>query len=132
MTKHEPIFNDVTFWLNKKCILPYTDEELDSLGCLGFDMKKYPEFGKKYMEKLLEKCSDHNSERVAFADLNIQIYKAVLEQPNLTQIPDWIVMPQPNIENPLKARIVKLYGNLRNNSKFVGIKSIKDTSQDKF
>ena len=54
MAQQKPIFNDVIFWLNKKCILPYTAEELDSLGCLGFDMKKYPEFGKKYMEKLID------------------------------------------------------------------------------
>ncbi|MBR1605160.1 MAG: hypothetical protein IJ660_03535 [Alphaproteobacteria bacterium] len=113
MAKQEPIFNDVMFWLNKVCILPYTDEELDGLGCLGFDIKKYPEFGKKYMEKLLEKCSsDANHQRMAFSNLNLQLYRRVLEQSDLQQIPDWIVMPQQTIQNPLKARIVKMYSNL--------------------
>ena len=52
MVTEKPIFADVTTWLNKICFLPYNDEELDSLGRLGFDIKQSDVFAQKYLEKL--------------------------------------------------------------------------------
>lgn len=121
MTKEAPIFTDVTFWLSKICILPYTPDELDAIGCLGFDMKHNKEFGDKYMQKLLaQRHLITENKRVAFADLNLQLYREVLQQKDLQQIPDWISDKafEKNSEqpNPIRARIVRLYQNLQKNT----------------
>lgn len=105
----KPLFKDVSLWLNKMCILPYTEDELDCLGCLGFDMKHYKDFGEKYMEKLLERYDPDNA-KVPFSELNIQLYREVLELPDLEKIPTWIRMPDPNTQqNPIKARIAQMH-----------------------
>ena len=111
MAKEQPLFKEATFWLNKICILPYTDDELDAIGCLGFDMAKNKDFADKYMSALMEKrelITQHK--RVAFSDLNLQLYREVLEQPDLKQIPDWITMPDAKTlaTNSIKARILKM------------------------
>ena len=97
MAKESPIFTDVTFWLNKICILPYTPEELDAIGCLGFDMKQNKDFADKYMQKLLERRHLMiENKRIAFADLNLILYREVLQQKTLTLIPEWITRSKPN------------------------------------
>lgn len=112
MVKEVPLFKNIIALINQISILPYTDEELDSLGCLGFDLKKNKDFAEKYMEKLYERRSliDENK-RIAFSDLNVQLYQEVLEISELQQIPNWIIMPQKKQENPIRARIVALYEN---------------------
>ena len=113
MAKEQPLFQEATFWLNKICILPYTDEELDAIGCLA----KNKEFADKYMSGLMEKrelITQHK--RVAFSDLNLQLYRKVLEQPDLKQIPDWITMPSERTPtNSIKARIIRMSQNIKNN-----------------
>ena len=117
MAKEQPLFKEATFWLNKMCILPYSDDELDAIGCLGFDMAKNKDFADKYMSALMEKRELINQhKRVAFSDLNLQLYRKVLEQPNLKQIPDWITMPDAKTlaTNSIKARILKMSLNIKN------------------
>ena len=118
MAKEQPLFKDATFWLNKICVLPYTDEELDAIGCLGFDMAKNKEFADKYMYYLMEKRDLINQhKRVPFSDLNLQLYRKVLEQPNMEQIPDWITMPDAKVSanNGIRARIIKMSQNIQKN-----------------
>lgn len=118
MTKEQPLFQEATFWLNKMCILPYTDEELDAIGCLGFDMAKNKDFADKYMSGLMDKRDLINQhKRVAFSDLNLQLYRKVLEQPDLQHIPDWITMPDAKTiaTNNIKARIIKMSQNIQKN-----------------
>ncbi len=118
MAKEQPLFKDATFWLNKICVLPYTDEELDAIGCLGFDMAKNKEFADKYMSYLMEKRDLINQhKRVPFSDLNLQLYRKVLEQPNMEQIPDWITMPDAKVSanNGIRARIIKMSQNIQKN-----------------
>lgn len=112
----EPLFKEATFWLSKICVLPYTDEELDAIGCLGFDMAKNKDFADKYMAGLMEKRELINQhKRVPFSDLNLLLYRKVLEQPNLERIPDWIMMPDAKVlaKNNLRARIVKMSHNIK-------------------
>lgn len=118
MAKEMPLFKDATFWLGKICILPYTAEELDSIGCLGFDMRHNKDFAEKYMQKLLEHrylIDEHK--HIAFADLNLKLYREVLQQPDLTQIPDWITSVDKKDKganlNSIKAHIVKMYQNMQ-------------------
>ena len=118
MAKEQPLFKDATFWLNKICVLPYTDEELDAIGCLCFDMAKNKEFADKYMSYLMEKRDLINQhKRVPFSDLNLQLYRKVLEQPNMEQIPDWITMPDAKVSanNGIRARIIKMSQNIQKN-----------------
>ncbi|MBR1601027.1 MAG: hypothetical protein IJ677_05550 [Alphaproteobacteria bacterium] len=118
MAKELPLFKEATFWLNKMCILPYTDEELDAIGCLGFDMAKYKDFADKYLAGLMEKRELINQhKRIPFSELNLQLYRKVLEQPDLNQIPDWITMPDAKVlaTNNLRARIVKMSQNIQKN-----------------
>ena len=118
MAKEQPLFKDATFWLNKICVLPYTDEELDAIGCLGFDMAKNKEFADKYMSYLMEKRDLINQhKRVPFSDLNLQLYRKVLEQPDMQQIPDWITMPDAKVSanNGIRARIIKMSQNIQKN-----------------
>ena len=116
MTKVTPIFKDVVFWLNKICILPYTDEELDAIGCLGFDMKHNQDFAYKYKQKLMQKSHlITENKHIAFAELNLQIYREVLQQPDMKQIPDWITTPSKGKteNNTVKARIIRMYQNIQ-------------------
>ncbi|MBQ8481291.1 MAG: hypothetical protein IJ532_02015 [Alphaproteobacteria bacterium] len=116
MAKEQPLFKEATFVLNKICVLPYTDEELDAIGCLGFDMAKNKDFADRYMSGLMEKCELINQhKRVPFSDLNLQLYRKVLEQPDLEQIPDWITMPDAKAAaaNNLRARIIKMSQNIQ-------------------
>lgn len=118
MAKEQPLFKDATFWLNKICVLPYTDEELNAIGCLGFDMAKNKEFADKYMSYLMEKRDLINQhKRVPFSDLNLQLYRKVLEQPDMQQIPDWITMPDAKVSanNGIRARIIKMSRNIQKN-----------------
>ena len=118
MAKEQPLFKEATFWLNKICILPYTDEELNAIGCLGFDMAKNKEFADKYMSYLMEKRDLINQhKRVPFSDLNLQLYRKVLEQPDMQQIPDWITMPDAKVSanNGIRARIIKMSQNIQKN-----------------
>lgn len=118
MAKEIPLFKEATFWLSKICVLPYTDEELDAIGCLGFDMAKNKDFADKYMEGIMEKRDLINQhKRVPFSDLNLQLYRKVLERPDLEQIPDWITMPDNRVlaKNNLRARIVKMSQNIQKN-----------------
>lgn len=110
----KPLFRDVSFWLNKMCVLPYTDDELDCLGCLGFDMKHNEDFAEKYMDKLMERYNPDN-DRIPFSELNVQLYREVLELPDLKNIPTWIRMPDTDKiqQNPIKARIAKLQVRLK-------------------
>lgn len=125
MAKELKLFKETTFWLNKICVLPYTDEELDAIGCLGFDMVKNKDFADKYMAVLMEKRDLVNKhKRVPFYDLNLQLYRKVLEHPNLERVPDWITMPDSNVlaKNNLRARIVKMSQNIqRNNDVLPGV-----------
>ena len=128
MIKEQPIFKQATFWLNKICILPYTEEELNAIGCLGFDMARNKDFADKYMSCLLEKRELINQhKRVPFSELNLQLYRNVLNKPDLEQVPDWIKMPdEKDLSNhKLKARIVKMSQNIKNNN---NILSASDTS----
>ncbi len=118
MAKEQPLFKEATFWLNKICVLPYTDEELNAIGCLGFDMAKNKEFADKYMSYLMEKRDLINQhKRVPFSDLNLQLYRKVLEQPDMQQIPDWITMPDAKVSanNGIRARIIKMSQNIQKN-----------------
>lgn len=118
MAKEQPLFKEATFWLNKICVLPYTDEELNAIGCLGFDMAKNKEFAEKYMSGLMEKRELINQhKRVPFSDLNLQLYRKVLEQPDMQQIPDWITMPDDKVvaNNGIRARIIKMSQNIQKN-----------------
>ena len=98
MAKERPLFENATFWLSKICVLPYTDEELDAIGCLGFDMNKNKDFAEKYMSALLERRElVEQHKRIPFSELNLQLYQKVLKQPDLQQIPDWIAEPKPEV-----------------------------------
>ena len=124
MAKEQPLFTKATFWLNKMCVLPYTDEELDAIGCLGFDMAKNKDFADKYLSGLLEKRELINQhKRVPFSDLNLQLYRKVLEQPDLQQIPDWINMPDPKTtaKNNIKARIIKMSQTIQKNNNITAV-----------
>lgn len=109
------MFNDVTQWLKEICVLPYTADELDSFGRLGFDCKQNKMFAEKYLEKLLEKRDIVAQEgRQVFADLNVELYGAAMRE--IENSPAWIVeaaKPE-NADklaemNPIKAKIVALY-----------------------
>lgn len=123
----KPIFTDVTTWLNKICFLPYNDEELDSFGRLGFDIKQSDVFAQKYLEKLLEKKDKLSKENLPrFADLNISIYGEVMRE--IENSPAWIAeaaKPE-NADkmdklNPIKAKIVALYKKKLNNDQLKGV-----------
>ena len=76
MSKEIPLFSDVTLWLKEMCILPYTTDELDGFGRLGFDCKQNKMFADKYLEKLLQKRDVVKQlGRQPFADLNVKIYE---------------------------------------------------------
>lgn len=114
MAKERPLFDNATFWLSKICVLPYTDEELDAIGCLGFDMNKNKDFAEKYMSALLERRElVEQHKRIPFSELNLQLYRKVLGQPDLQQIPDWIADPKPETiaNNSIKARIINMMRN---------------------
>ena len=123
----KPIFTDVTTWLNKICFLPYNDEELDSFGRLGFDIKQSDVFAQKYLEKLLEKKDKLSKENLPrFADLNVSIYGEVMRE--IENSPAWIAeaaKPE-NADkmdklNPIKAKIVALYKKKLNNDQLKGV-----------
>ena len=105
------IFNDVTFWLRQLCRLPYTLSELESLGCLGFDIAHNPGFAETYMQKLLGKrYLISENKKVDFATLNIQLYEEVISSADPDKIPSWIKTKR-NIteDNPIKSKIATLY-----------------------
>ena len=80
---------------------------------------KVKDFADKYLSGLLEKRELINQhKRVPFSDLNLQLYRKVLEQPDLQQIPDWISMPDPKTiaKNNIKARIIKMSQNIQKNN----------------
>ena len=132
MNKEEPSFKEATFWLNKICILPYSDEELDAIGCLGFDMAKNKDFADKYMAGLMEKRELINQhKRVPFSDLNLQLYRKVLECPDLKQIPDWITMPDKATiaRNSITARILKMSQNIQNKQETAKISPSENISR---
>ena len=129
MAKEHPLFQEATFWLNKICILPYTEEELNAIGCLGFDMARNKDFADKYMSCLLEKRELINQhKRVPFSELNLQLYRNVLNKPDLEQIPDWIKMPDDKdlSNHKLKARIVKMAQNIKNNKSVLPTSATSD------
>ena len=122
MAKQFPIFTDVATWLNKICFLPYNDEELDSLGRLGFDIKQSDVFAQKYLEKLLQKKDVLPKDKLPrFSELNVAIYSEVMRE--IENSPAWIVeaaKPE-NADklatlNPIKAKIVALYQKKQNNN----------------
>lgn len=116
MADSKLLFTDATIALNKICILPYTDDELEAIGRLGFDMSKNPDFADKYKCALLEKCAQiYKKERIAFSELNLQLYRIALQQPDLEQIPEQIIMPEDKktISN-IKDRILKLTKDIKN------------------
>lgn len=126
----KPLFKEATFWLNKICVLPYSDEELDAIGCLGFDMAKNKDFANKYMAELLERRMLINqNKRIPFSALNLQLYRRVLEQQDLKQIPDWIVMPDKAAmtDNSIKVRILKMSENIKNNKEKTSMVQITNT-----
>ncbi len=127
MVAEKPIFTDVTTWLNKICFLPYNDEELDSFGRLGFDIKQSDVFAQKYLEKLLEKKDKLPKDKLPrFADLNVSIYGEVMRE--IENSPAWIAeaaKPE-NADkiaelNPIKAKIVALYKKKLNNDQLKGV-----------
>ena len=127
MVEEKPIFKDVTTWLNKICFLPYNDEELDSFGRLGFDIKQSDVFAQKYLEKLLEKKDTLPKDKLPrFADLNVSIYGEVMRE--IENSPTWIAeaaKPE-NADkiaelNPIKAKIVALYKKKLNNDQLKGV-----------
>ena len=127
MVEEKPIFKDVTTWLNKICFLPYNDEELDSFGRLGFDIKQSDVFAQKYLEKLLEKKDTLPKDKLPrFADLNVSIYGEVMRE--IENSPAWITeaaKPE-NADkiaelNPIKAKIVALYKKKLNNDQLKGV-----------
>lgn len=129
MAKEQSLFKTATFWLNKICVLPYSDEELEAIGCLGFDMAKHKDFADRYMLELQNKCKiTEPHKRLPFSELNLQLYRKVLAQPDLQQIPDWIRMPDPKqlAKNDIKARIVKMSQNILKN----GTTSSENMPQD--
>ena len=122
MVMKMPIFADVTTWLNKICFLPYNDDELDSLGRLGFDIKNNEVFAKKYLEKLLEKKEQIEPNKLPrFSQLNVAIYGEVMRE--IENSPEWIIeaaKPE-NADklatlNPIKTKIVALYQKKQSNS----------------
>lgn len=118
MTEERALFKKAMFWLNKVCVLPYTDEELDAIGCLGFDMAKNKDFADKYVACLMEKRNlIRKHQRVTFSDLNLQIYRKVLERPDLENVPDWIGDADQNklAGNNVKLRIARMSQNILNN-----------------
>ena len=116
MTEKQSRLKEVTFCLNRMCILPYTDDELYAIGCLGFDMAENKNFADKYMACLLEKHKLINSgKRIPFSELNLQLYRKILKQPGLKQIPNWMNVPaNKNMTgNGLKTRISKMAQNIK-------------------
>ena len=105
------IFNDVTFWLRQLCRLPYTLSELESLGCLGFDIAHNQGFAETYMQKLLGKrYLITENKKVDFATLNVQLYEEVISSADTDKIPNWVKMNRNNSEdNPIKSKIARLY-----------------------
>lgn len=127
MKKEVPLFNDVTIWLKEMCVLPYTADELDSFGRLGFDCKQNKAFADKYLEKLLQKRDVVKQlGRQPFADLNVSIYGEVMRE--IENSPAWIAeaaKPE-NADkmdklNPIKAKIVALYKKKLNNDQLKGV-----------
>ena len=122
MVMKMPIFADVTTWLNKICFLPYNDDELDSLGRLGFDIKNNEVFAKKYLEKLLEKKEQIEPNKLPrFSQLNVAIYGEVMRE--IENSPAWIIeaakpenADKLSTLNPIKAKIVALYQKKQSNS----------------
>ena len=112
MNKSHSLFNDITFWLKQLCRLPYTLSELESLGCLGFDIANNKEFAETYMQKLLNKRHlITENKKIDFATLNIQLYNEVLNSSNTNNIPNWIkaTTSSQNSDNPIKSKIASLY-----------------------
>ncbi len=122
MGKEVPLFNDVTQWLKEMCLLPYTADELDSFGRLGFDCRQNQLFADKYLEKLMAKREVvAQIGRRPFSELNVTIYSEVMRE--IENSPAWIVeaaKPE-NADklatlNPIKAKIVALYQKKQNNN----------------
>lgn len=122
MDKEVPLFNDVTQWLKEMCLLPYTADELDSFGRLGFDCRQNQLFADKYLKKLMAKREVvAQIGRRPFAELNVAIYGEVMRE--IENSPEWIVeaaKPE-NADklatlNPIKAKIVALYQKKQSNS----------------
>lgn len=119
MKKEVPIFKNAAELLGKICYLPYTDDELDCIGRLGFDMHQNKEFALQYMQKLSDQAHKLQvHEKVNFAKLNLRLYREILQQADLEQIPDWIVYGKTpkNANKSTRARIVAMYKNLAEKS----------------
>lgn len=111
MNTGSSLFNDVTFWLRQLCRLPYTLSELESLGCLGFDIAHNQEFAETYMQKLLGKRHlIAENRKIDFATLNIQLYDEVIRSADDTKLPSWLkITRNTQDENPIKSKIANLY-----------------------
>ena len=118
----ELINNSPVFWFNQICTLPYTSEEILEIGYLSYDMAHNNNFKNCYMSEL-QKVIEHRQQnnqtnRIAFSELNLQLYGSVLRQPDLKCIPDWITVPEKAKvakQNPLRARIIRLRENISKN-----------------
>lgn len=80
-------------------------------------MRQNKEFAERYMQLLLKHRNlIAENKHIAFTDLNLNLYKEILQQPNLKHVPDWITMPKNNKENlsknTIKSQIIALYQNM--------------------
>ena len=71
------------------------------------------------LQKVIEHRQQNNqTNRIAFSELNLQLYGSVLRRPDLKCIPDWITVPEKAKvakQNPLRARIIRLRENISKN-----------------
>ena len=110
-------FAPIAQLLEKMCLIPYTRDELTAFGCLGYDIEHSTDFAEIYFQKLQDKYHDMiKNQKVAFADLNVQIYGDILTSPIINKIPEWITVPNSLMaqNNPIKQKIIDLYRKKQN------------------
>ncbi len=105
-------FISISQILEQICLIPYTGDELMAFGCLGYDIENSNEFAEIYLQELQNKQKAMpKNEKVAFADLNVQIYGDILASSAVKKIPEWITIPEylTARSNPIKQKIINLY-----------------------
>lgn len=98
--------------LEQMCLIPYTRDELTAFGFLGYDIDNSTEFAEIYFQKLQDKYhAMMKNQKVAFADLNVQIYSDILTSSAIEKLPDWLTLPDSlgKNSNPVKQKIIELY-----------------------
>lgn len=105
-------FSSIAQILEQICFIPYTRDELVAFGCLGYDIDNSAEFAEIYLQELQNRQENMpKNKKVAFADLNVQIYGDILTSSAIKRLPDWITIPNSLKENGnrIKQKIIDLY-----------------------